>query len=164
MAAAALVRFASEVGFEVTVIDNRPEYAAATAHPAAAHTQCITAYKDVADIDLPQGAYFVIVTHQHVGDGACLRGLLSRPDLAAKYIGLIGSSKKLARVFGDMLNDGFDRAALESVHAPIGIDLGGQSANEIALAIAAEIVAVRYDRTIRDAMCMKKHPLSVTEA
>ncbi len=70
---------------------------------------------------------------------------------------LIGSAKKLSRVFTDILERGAaTREALMQVNAPIGLDLGGQSADEIAVAIAAEIIATRYDRDRSNAMRYKK--------
>jgi xanthine dehydrogenase accessory factor len=154
----ALTRYASDVGFDVTVIDDRPDFASKDAHPAASAVQCCT-YEEAVKLDFASQAFFVIVTHQHIGDSACLEGLLKRPELNPKYIGLIGSAKKLSRAFHQMIENGYSRQALEAVHAPIGIDHGGQNANEIALAIATEIVAVKYGKTLNDAMSAKKHPL-----
>lgn len=153
-----LTQFASEVGFLVTVVDDRSEYASPQRHPKAAHT-LQARYHDVLSLELPKSAFFVIVTHQHIGDGICLEGLLKRPELEPRYIGLIGSAKKLARVFRQMIDEGISRESLEFVHAPIGLNHGGQSASEIAIAIAAEIIAVRYGKTLQDSMCVKKHPL-----
>ena len=154
----ALTRYASDVGFDVTVIDDRPDFASKTAHPQAADVKCC-AYEDAVQLEFAHNAFFVIVTHQHIGDGTCLQGLLKRPEITPQYIGLIGSAKKLNRVFLKMIEDGYDAEALARVHAPIGIDHGGQNANEIALAIATEIVAVKYGKHLQDAMSAKKHPL-----
>lgn len=154
----ALTRYAADVGFDVTVIDDRPEFADKAVHPVATAVHCCS-YEDAVKLDFAPHAFYVIVTHQHSGDGTCLEGLLKRPELDARYIGLIGSAKKLNRVFHQMISDGYSREALENVHAPIGIDHGGQNANEIALAIAAEIVAVKYGKSLADAMSAKKHPL-----
>lgn len=154
----ALTRYASDVGFDVTVIDDRPDFASKEAHPAASAVHCCT-YEEAVKLDFASQAFFVIVTHQHIGDSACIEGLLKRPELNPKYIGLIGSAKKLSRAFHQMIENGYSRQALEAVHAPIGIDHGGQNANEIALAIATEIVAVKYGKTLNDAMSAKKHPL-----
>ncbi|MBQ4361006.1 MAG: XdhC family protein [Proteobacteria bacterium] len=159
----ALTRYAADAGFDVTVIDDRPDFAAREAHPQAAACRLIGAYEEVESLAFAKQAYFVIVTHQHIGDGATLKGLLKHPDLDAKYIGLIGSSKKLGRVFHEMIDEGFSEDALRFVHAPIGIDHGGQSANEIAIAIAAELIAARYDRELADSCAAKKHPLKVAE-
>ena len=154
----ALTRYASDVGFDVTVIDDRPEFSSPQMHPMAAATRTCS-YENATKLDFPQNAYFVIVTHQHIGDGICLQGLLKRPEITPKYIGLIGSAKKLARVFNQMIDDGYSRDDLERVHAPIGIDHGGQSATEIAISIAAELIAVSNGKELADAMSAKKHPL-----
>ncbi len=157
---AALTRCANDVGFDVTVIDNRPEFADKSRHPQASRV-IVADYDALGDVPLPQKAFFVIVTHQHIGDNDCLKALLKRPDLDPCYIGLIGSAKKLARVFNNMIDEGFSRSALEQIHAPIGIDTGGQSANEIAVGIAAQIIAAKYGKTLADSMDQKKHPLSI---
>ncbi len=153
----ALVNIMSRCGFEVTVIDNRPDFANQERHPSATDTILIEDYKQVIDMPFPKSAWFVIVTHGHIGDEDCLLGLLSHESLDASYIGLIGSAKKLSRVFTDILERGAaTREALMQVNAPIGLDLGGQSADEIAVAIAAEIIATRYDRDRSNAMRYKK--------
>lgn len=160
---AALTRYAVDVGFDVTIIDNRPDYATRERHPSATH--CIVADYDAMDaIEFPKNAFFVIVTHQHIGDNACTKALLKRENLNPAYIGLIGSAKKLARVFHNMIAEGYAREALLAIHAPIGIDTGGQSANEIAIGIAAQIIAAKYGKNLADAMDQKKHPLSLTAA
>ena len=159
----ALTRYASDCGFDVTVIDDRAEFASREAHPQASACQLIGSYDEVESLSFAKQAFFVIVTHQHIGDGATLKGLLKHQDLDAKYIGLIGSAKKLARVFHDMMDEGISEEALRFVHAPIGINHGGQSANEIAIAIAAEIIAAHYDRELADSCAAKKHPLMVAE-
>lgn len=153
----ALTRIMSRCGFDVTVIDNRPAFANKEQQPTATDTILIENYKQVIDMTFPKSAWFVIVTHGHMGDEDCLLGLLSHEALDASYIGLIGSSKKLSRVFTDIIESGAcTRDALMQVNAPIGLDLGGQSADEIAVAIAAEIIATRYDRDRSNAMRYKK--------
>lgn len=153
----ALARYAHDVGFEVTIYDDRPEFAAS--HPCA-HTQvCEYTQEGLGALSLPRHAFFVIVTHKHVGDRACLEALLRHDGLEAAYIGLIGSSKKLAVTFNTLMEQGISREALEGVHAPIGVDHGGQTANEIAIAITTELIAVRHDKKLQDTMSAKKHPI-----
>lgn len=152
----ALTQIMANCGFNVTVIDNRPDYANFDRHPSATETMQVANYADVKLLDFPQNAWFVIVTHGHLGDEDCLLGLVNKTDLNAKYIGLIGSAKKLARVFANAVQNGTPREDLERVHAPIGLDLGGQSAYEIAVAIAAEILAIRYERDTSNSMKYKK--------
>ena len=154
----ALTRYANDVGFKVTVYDDRPEFSTLDKHPGA--FRCMQAsYDDIASLDLPKNAYFVIVTHQHTGDRACLEGILKRPELTPKYIGCIGSSVKLKMMFSKLLEAGIVREDLEKVHAPIGVDNGGVSAAEIAISIATQLIAVAHDKDLLDAMSAKKHPL-----
>lgn len=155
-----LADFASKVGFSPVIIDNRPEYASAERHPLCVKTYCMEYDEAAKTLNFEKNAYFVIVTHRHVGDEAVLRGLLDRRELDAKYIGLIGSAKKLSTVFARMIADGYEEARIRDVKAPIGIDHGGQTASEIALAIATEIVAARYDIVLKDAMRFRKDPWS----
>lgn len=157
---AALANYADDVGFDVTIIDDRADYASKVRHPRASRV-VVADYDALTDVELPKNAYFVIVTHQHSGDNACLKELLKRDDLSPVYVGLIGSAKKLARVFNAMIEEGYSRESLAQVHAPIGIDTGGQSAAEIAVGIAAQIIAARYGKTLADAMDQKKHPLTI---
>lgn len=155
---AALTEFATRVGFSVTIIDDRPEFANAHVHPLAKELLCEPYTSAAHTIDFATNAYFVIVTHQHSGDAFCLRGLLARPQLTPRYIGLIGSANKLAKVFAAMVQEGVDESLLRNVHAPIGVNHGGQSAPEIALAIATEIVAAKYHKTLTSSMRYERDP------
>ena len=154
----ALTRYASDIGFDVTIIDDRPEYATVEDHPGAVHGICAS-YEELATIDLPKDAFFVIVTHQHTGDRACLEAVLRRPELTPKYVGCIGSAVKLKHIFELMIEAGIPRDALEKVLAPIGVDNGGITAAEIAISIASQLTAVAHGKTLLDAMSAKRHPL-----
>jgi xanthine dehydrogenase accessory factor len=146
-----LATFASLVGFEVTVLDDRPEFATPGRIPDAHHFLTgefvelvqTTAYG-------PQG-YHVILTDRHVSDERVLKALLER-RLDNRYIGMIGSRSKTLEVFRHLVATGVNREDLARVYAPVGIDHGGQTAEEIALAICAELVAARHDRTLADSM------------
>src|SRR5450756_3094333 len=98
----------------------------------------------------PQG-YHVILTDRHVSDERVLQALLER-KLDNRYIGMIGSRSKTLEVFRRLMAAGVGREDLARVYAPVGIDHGGQTAEEIALAICAELVAVRHDHTLADSM------------
>ena len=77
-------------------------------------------------------------------DGAALGGVLTRGD--AKYIGMLGSRKKIAAIYGKLEENGFDPASLAAIHSPIGLDLGGETPEELAIAIVGEILAVKNGR------------------
>lgn len=146
-----LATFASLVGFEVTVLDDRPEFATPGRIPDAHHFLTgdfvelvqTTAYG-------PQG-YHVILTDKHVSDERVLKTLLER-KVDNRYIGMIGSRAKTLEVFRRLEAAGIDREDLARVYAPVGIDHGGQTAEEIALAICTELVATRHDHTLADSM------------
>ena len=146
-----LASFASTVGFEVTVLDDRPDYATATRIPDARHFLCGDFVELVRTASyVPQG-YHVILTDKHVSDERVLKALLERnPD--RRYVGMIGSRTKILEVYRHLEQAGIARAELARVYAPVGIDHGGQTAEEIALAICAELVAVRHDHQLADSM------------
>lgn len=134
---------AANVGFRVVVVDDRASFADAGRFPTAERV-------DVADIpewlrtaDIGPRDYLVIVTRGHREDLDALRAALAR-DTA--YVGLIGSKAKIARLYARLGAEGGDTARLTHVHAPIGLDLGAVSPEEIAVSIVAELIAHRRGR------------------
>jgi len=85
-------------------------------------------------------SYLVLVTRGHKGDLDCLRWALSTP---ARYIGMIGSRRKLIEISKVLEGEGVPAEKLERVHSPIGLDIGALTPEEIAVAIVAEMIAVR---------------------
>ena len=116
---------AEAAGFEVTVVD--VEAGRATVPELSA-------------VDATSDTYVVLVTTDHVSDEAALRQLIDSP---APYIGMIGSQAKCRAIRDHLHADGYTSDALSRVYTPIGLDLGGNTPGEIAVAILAEIVAVR---------------------
>ncbi len=138
--AKALYDLATIQGLPTTVIDPRPEMNSAERFPTAERIICDydSIPEEIAHIFNP---YFCIFTHGHSGDQVALEYCLeNRP--AAPYIGMIGSKNKIAHVYEECQKNGFDREELEKVHAPIGIKIGGDSPEEIAISIMAEIISV----------------------
>jgi xanthine dehydrogenase accessory factor len=124
-----LAEMARIVGFNVQVVDVRSERATVPQlNPAA-----ITPW-----------TYIVLITEDHVTDEQALRQVLDTP---AAYVGMIGSQRKVGVIFDHLRTEGVSEKRLTRVHAPIGLDLGGRSPGEIALAILAEIVQVRCGGT-----------------
>lgn len=115
----------SEVGFEVIVVDVQPGQADAGA---------------VGELTLREDAYVVLITTDYAADEVALREALATP---ARYIGMIGSRAKCHTILEKLRDDGYQETQLARVYAPIGLNLGGPTPAEIALAILAEIVAVR---------------------
>ncbi len=125
------------LGYEVTIVDNRKEYASRNRFPHADHVIC-----GRYEVALPKAAVdettaIVIVTHGHLHDAVALRLALKSK---AGYIGMIGSRAKIAHIFSQMRRLGFSPARLKQVHTPIGLDIGAESPEEIAVAIAAELI------------------------
>ncbi len=138
-----LSRFAQDLGFRVTVVDARSKFADKDRFPAAA--QVIHAWPDDAleQMAIDRSSYLVVLTHDPKFDDPTIRAALKKN---ARYIGAIGSRKTHAERVERLVAAGMSRTDLERVHAPIGLDLGAKTAEETALAILAEMVAVRHQR------------------
>ncbi len=136
----ALSKIAALTGFSVTVVDDREEYAQSNRFPEAARTISNgwrTAFDGVKD---SAATSIVIVTRGHQSDGEVLRQAVAT---RARYIGMIGSKKKVAATFTRLLNDGTPLSVLKRIQAPIGLDIGAVTAEEIAASILAELIRAR---------------------
>jgi xanthine dehydrogenase accessory factor len=136
----ALGAIASGLDFRVTVIDDRPEYASADRFPSATSRIIGEIEDELRRIAIDSQTYIVIVTRGHRHDGSALLSVIDSP---AKYVGLIGSKAKIKTIFDDLIARAIDAEKLARVHAPIGLELGAVTVPEIAISIAAELVAVR---------------------
>ena len=138
-----LASIASEAGFRVTVIDDRASFACPERFPSAADVLAIECFEDsFASLEVGAGAYCVVVTRGHAHDLTCTRGALKTP---AGYVGLIGSRGKVRKIVRQLASEGVLRESdVGRLHAPIGLDLGGGSHGEIAVAIVAELIAHRH--------------------
>ena len=134
-----LARFANDVGFSVTVLDDRSDFA----HPSR-FPDCTTISENftIALRDMPLGpsTHVVIITRGHEHDVDCLVEILPKE---AAYVGLIGSRRRVGFVLQWLEDKGFSREHLDDVFTPIGIPIGAESPEEIALSIVSELVCVR---------------------
>lgn len=134
-----LARFGIELGFEVTVIDDRDDFASPARFPG-----CQTVADDfVAALDryvFGPTTYAVVITRGHTHDVDCLMEILGKKTA---YVGLIGSRRRTGFVKKDLASMGADPARIEEIFTPIGLAIGGETPAEIALSIMAEITAVR---------------------
>ena len=140
-----LARMAAEAGFRIHVIDDREKFANAERFPAAEQIEVDDIGAWLHRAELPASAYAVVVTRGHTHDFEALRALAAR-DL--RYVGLIGSRAKVARIFEALDSEGMPAECLRRVHAPIGLDIGAITPAEIAVAILAELIAVRHGRDV----------------
>ncbi len=135
-----LGKFAHDAGFMVRVVDDREAFANRERFPDAAEVVVDDVPGWLTTAVLPASAYVVIVTRGHRHDLDALRAVVHR-DL--RYVGLIGSRAKVARVYEALVAEGVDPERFGRVHAPIGLDLGAVTPQEIAVSITAELIAVR---------------------
>ena len=145
----ALLRAARLAGFATTLLDTRGEDQIGSAIAAADHFIPLENFGPaLAEVPLPAGAYYVVATFSHATDGEALGGVLHHRDAA--YTGMIGSSRKIAAIREKLLAQGITPAQLAAVHAPIGLSLGGETPEEIAVSILAELLMTRYGKTKAD--------------
>lgn len=140
-----LTHYAKELGFRVTIVDARSRFANRERFPEA--DEIIVAWPDkaFARLHVDQSTYIAILSHDPKLDEPATRGAL---ETDARYIGAIGAHKTHADRRARLSREGFSDEQVDRIHGPIGLDLGGKTPAEIALAIIAEIVATRYDRVL----------------
>jgi xanthine dehydrogenase accessory factor len=138
-----LSTMAQDAGFQVHVVDDREKFASRERFPNASEviTEDIPAW--LARTTLPSHAYVVIVTRGHTNDLDALRALAPRE---LRYLGLIGSKAKVARITDQLLAEGMKPEVLKQVHAPIGLDIGAVTPQEIAVSILAQLIAVKHGK------------------
>jgi xanthine dehydrogenase accessory factor len=143
-----LARAAVETGFKVHVVDDREKFANRERFPEAEEVLVEPIGEWLHRANLPASAYVVIVTRGHTYDLDAMRALAARDF---RYLGLIGSRAKVARIRKALLAEGMPASCLDRVHAPIGLEIGAVTPAEIAVSILAELIAVRrivkVDRT-----------------
>jgi xanthine dehydrogenase accessory factor len=132
----------SRLDFRCVVFDDREEYAASALFTPETHTICHRFSAIGEKITLTGDDYCIVLTHGHQSDYETFAFALQSP---ARYIGVIGSKRKLAFVEGRLREAGFTEAQIHAprVHAPIGLDIGSETPTEVAVSIAAELIRIR---------------------
>jgi xanthine dehydrogenase accessory factor len=139
--ASPLCQMAKMVGFRVVIVDDREDYANDRRFPQADLILVGTFVEILRDFPFNRHTYVVLVTRGHLFDRDCLREILGKP---AAYIGMIGSLRRLRGVFRLLEQEGCDREKLAQVHGPIGLPIGAQTPDEIAVSIISEVISIRY--------------------
>ncbi len=140
----AVAELASQVEFDVWVLDDREKYANAERFPHA--ERCFvgdigqTLKQIVAESRITPATYCLIMTRGHNHDEEALYHLATTP---AGYVGMIGSKRKIKMIYEDLQARGISQEVLAKVHAPLGIQIGSQTVPEIAISIVAELIAWR---------------------
>ena len=158
--AQAVADIASKLDFRVTVIDDRVDYASDSRFPTAEQRIVGPIEDELRGCGIDDNTYVVIVTRGHSRDGQALGAVIDSP---ARYIGLIGSKRKIKTIFDDLHESGVPLEKLTRVHAPIGYEIGAVTVPEIAVSICAELVAVRRGLENEPARPLKVRPEQVTQ-
>ena len=136
----ALAQLGALLGFQLYVLDDREEFANEERFAMAENVYAGDLGVGLDAIELDGSDYVVMVSRGHQQDEQALRHVVGR---GAAFVGMIGSRRRVRTVLEHLLSEGFDRAKIEAVHTPIGIDIGAETPEEIALSILSEIVLVR---------------------
>jgi xanthine dehydrogenase accessory factor len=133
-------RMASMAGFRVTIVDDREKFANRERFPEASRTIALDLPEAFRQLTIKPSTYIVIVTRGHRHDEEVLGRVIGSK---ARYIGMIGSKKKVLTTFEHLIAGGVPPALLERVHSPIGIEIGAVTAEEIGISVTAELIAER---------------------
>lgn len=136
----AVAELAAELDFAVWIVDDRAEYTDATRFPRVERRIHGPMEQVLPALEVTPDTYCLIVTRGHGHDE---RALYYLADRGARYVGLIGSRRKIKLIFDDLRQEGIPVAALQRVFAPVGLEIGSQTVPEIAVSICAELVAHR---------------------
>ena len=141
--ALALIPMAKRLGFQVTVAEDREEFAQAAEDAGADPVYCMPFEEALGRISGGENTYFVVLTREHLYDQKCLEAILPKEWA---YVGMMGSRGRAALVRRQLLENGLDSQRIDALCAPIGLAIGAQTAAEIALSILAQIVQVKNAR------------------
>jgi len=152
-----LTQMANILGWDVTIVDGRTNYAKADRFPAAKQIICAKPEQALSQLSFDERSVMVLMTHNYNYEIALLRELL---PLSIPYIGILGPKKKLERMLGELEDGGLKitEKQLEKVYGPVGLDIGSEGSEEIALSIIAEIKAVLSGR---EGYSLKYKPVSI---
>ncbi|MDO4473662.1 MAG: XdhC family protein [Eubacteriales bacterium] len=135
-----VIKIGVMMGYDVTVLEDRPKFADNARGAGAAHVICEPFEDGLDKVEGSTDTYFVILTRGHRYDQVCLEKIAKKEHA---YIGMIGSRRRVALVKQNLIENGSDKEVLDAVYTPIGLDIGAETPAEIAVAIMAEIIEVK---------------------
>ncbi|HUH12131.1 MAG TPA: XdhC family protein [Longimicrobiales bacterium] len=147
-----------QLGFRVRVLDDREAFTAPERFPPGVTVTRADFTDAFRDVPVGPRSYVVLVTRAHRYDFDCLSQLLERPEPPA-YVGMIGSRRRVKAALLALLRAGVERERLARIHAPVGLDIGAETPEEIAVSIAAELVAVRRDAPLEGTLARRERVL-----
>ena len=135
-----VAQLAKTVGFAVTLIDDRPEFANKKRFPMAEKILITDFSRAFEQLEISQNSYILIITRGHLHDKVVLQHALYT---SASYIGMIGSTKKRNTIYKALMDEGFSQEDLEKVYSPIGLAINAETPEEIAVSIVGELIKKR---------------------
>lgn len=155
-----LYNVARTAGFDVIIVDDRESYANRERYPEAREIYSDDFETSFQKLAPNETSFIVIVTRGHRDDMRVLRWAVDTP---ARYIGMIGSKRKVISIYRELQNEGMQADKFDRVHAPVGLDIGAVTPEEIAVAIVAEMIAVRRhaEAALPHMRCVRKLPETV---
>ena len=153
-----LCHFASKVGFNTIVVDDRPYFANKEKFGDDIQVICNTFENAFEILDIHEEDYVVIVTRGHKHDKFCLEKILSLDEL--NYIGMIGSKRRVKIMKEELIEEGYSKEKIENIYSPIGLNIGAVTPEEIAISILAEIISVK--RIVK--LAVKNEPIKVSNS
>jgi xanthine dehydrogenase accessory factor len=133
-------KVATLAGFSTVIVDDREAFANPERFPEADETYADEYEAVFQKLEITSSSYLIIVTRGHRDDMRVLRWAVGTP---AKYIAMIGSKRKTISVIHELEKEGIERATFEKIFAPMGLEIGAESPEEIAVSVVAEMIAVR---------------------
>jgi xanthine dehydrogenase accessory factor len=153
--AQAIAEAAGRVGFKVSVVDDRASFANRERFPEAEETIVAPFEKSLDNIDVTENSFILIVTRGHGYDQVVLEKAIQTPAL---YVGLVGSRRKIRIILKNLLDQGIPPDAFSRLYAPIGLEIGSETPQEIAISVVAELIALRkgvHQRSKKQLFAMK---------
>ena len=142
-----LCRYGADLGFAVTVVDDRPSFANRGRFPEAKEVICDAFPEALRSLEINEQDYVAVITRGHRYDADCLRTILA--GTFPRYLGMIGSKRRVAGLFQLLKDEGIPGGVLADIHAPIGLPINALTTQEIAVSIVAELVQCRRRDTPR---------------
>ena len=134
-----VIRIGVMLGYDVTVIEDREEFAGKAREAGAQHVICRDFGEALDGVDGDFSTAFVVMTREHAYDVECLRRILGKPYV---YAGMMGSRSRTEQVRQQLTEEGYDREKTEQIHMPIGLPIGSRTPEEIAVSVTAELIRV----------------------
>ena len=138
-----MLPLAKQVGFYCVVVDTRDTSEYQEELREADEILRIDQFADFGQLQPADGAYYIVCTSSHATDGEALGAVMG---LDAAYIGMLGAKHKFIPIFNELRKAGWKDEDLMQIYAPIGLDIGGENLNEIAVSVVAEMMAVKYGK------------------